>query len=65
MENNNLDEKYYIVRLDNQNSTFSVEPILDKYTNIDDISVEKSKNSIEKNNYNTFNTFLAIKKNIF
>lgn len=55
MENNNLDEKYYIVRLDNQNSTFSVEPILDKYTNIDDISVEKSKNSIEKNNYNTFN----------
>ncbi len=55
MENNDLEEKYYIVRIDNQNNTFSIEPILNKPANIDDISVEYSKNNIEKNNYNKFN----------
>ena len=55
MENNDLEERYYVVRIDNQNNTFSIEPILNKPANIDDISVEYSKDNIEKNNYNKFN----------
>lgn len=54
IEDYSLEEKYYIVRVDSQNGTFSIEPIEEEVENIDAISVEETNMSIEKNEYNAY-----------
>ena len=49
-----LEEKYYIVRIDNRNGTFSIEPIDEVNEDIDSIQVERINNTIEKNQYNQY-----------
>lgn len=48
-----LNEKFYILRIDNNNSTFSIEPI-ENCNNIDEISVGDNLNNIESNDYNKY-----------
>ena len=52
--NQSLEEKYYIVRIDNNNSTFSIEPITKEVSNIDSIMVEESSELIQQNQYNEY-----------
>ena len=57
LENTNsleLQEKFYIVRIDNENNAYSIEPILGTYNDIDEISVIEKDDIIQKNDYNTF-----------
>ena len=54
LSTNELEEKYYIVRVDSNNSTFSIEPIDDRIENIDEVSVPESNLSIENKIYNRF-----------
>ncbi len=51
---NQLDERYYIVRTDSNNSTFSIEPVTNSVASIDDIEVEISNLNIEDKLYNRF-----------
>ena len=51
---NELNEEYYIVRTDSNNSTFSIEPVTDSVTSIDDIEVEISNLNIDDKLYNRF-----------
>ena len=50
LQNKFLEEKFLIVNLDENNNVFSVEPLLRKYNNFDEISVEDV--AIEKNENN-------------
>ena len=54
INNFQLEEKYYIIRIDNQNQTFSIEPVDEVEGNIDMISVEETDNKIEQNLYNKY-----------
>lgn len=54
INNTNLEEKFYIVRIDNENNSYSVEPILEKYKSLDEIAVKEKNSSIQKNDYNFF-----------
>lgn len=49
-----LEEKYFIVRTDSENQTFSVEFITDNEEDIEKINVNENEDSIEKNEYNQF-----------
>ncbi len=49
-----IEEKYYVVRIDNRNGSFSIEPIDEVNEDIDSIPVEKINNAIEKNQYNQY-----------
>lgn len=56
-ENSNtlqLENKYYIIRTDNQNASFSVEPVREEENDIDQIAVEDNQNRIEPNDYNKY-----------
>lgn len=55
IENMQLEERYYVIRKDNRNTTFSIEPILDEVNNLDEISIENNEERIEKNDYNQYN----------
>ena len=49
-----IKDVYLIVNLDIENKTFSIEPLFDKYSSIDDIQFESNNESIEKNDNNTY-----------
>lgn len=49
-----LDEFYIVVNLDTVNENFSIEPILDKYNDINEIKIINNNNSIETNENNTY-----------
>lgn len=51
---NSLQEKYFIIRVDTVNQTFSIEFINEKVSDIEKIKIEESDKSIEKNDYNSF-----------
>ncbi len=53
-----LDEFYIIVNLDTGNQTFSVEPILKKYDDINQINVSNNNEIIEANDNNKYNNEL-------
>ena len=55
METNELEKRYYIIRIDSDNFTFSIEPVNNNNVeNIDDIQVEESNEKIENHIYNKF-----------
>ena len=54
INNLNLEEKFYIVRMDSFNGTFSVEPVLEKTNEIDKITVKDEQQKIEENDYNSY-----------
>ncbi len=49
------DDFYMFVNLDLNNKTFSIEPINEKYSNIDDIHFENTIKEIQRNDYNGYN----------
>lgn len=49
-----LEEKYFIIKMDNTNSTFSVKPLNEKYKQIDEIEENQEFKNIEVNNYNEY-----------
>lgn len=56
LKENELEEKYFVIRTNNKNQTFSIE-FLDDNDNkkdIEKLKVYENENSIEKNNYNEF-----------
>lgn len=54
-QNDFIKEVYVIVNLDNNNKTFSIEPLLQqKYNSIDEIEIENKNLEIKKNENNTF-----------
>lgn len=50
------DTKLYIVSIDTLNSSYSIQPIMDKYENLNDLDVDFEINSIEKNIDNAVRT---------
>lgn len=50
----NSEEKYFIVRTDNKNQSYSIEFVNYKVNNIEEVKVEENDNKIEKNDYNNF-----------
>ena len=53
-DNKVLDEFYIVVNLDTINENFSIEPILNKYNDIDEIKITNNNNSIETNENNAY-----------
>ncbi len=54
MQTNQLEKRYYIIRIDQNNFTFSIEPVEDNVNSIEDIQVEESNGEIENHIYNKF-----------
>lgn len=54
MQTNQLEKRYYIIRIDQNNFTFSIEPVEDNVSSIEDIQVEESNGKIENHIYNKF-----------
>lgn len=50
-----LEQKYFIIRTDSKNQTFSIEFITDNEGDIEKIKINENYDSIEKNEYNQFN----------
>lgn len=50
----NLEEKYFIIKTDNINSTFSVKPLDEEYEKIDMINEDQEIEDIEINDYNQY-----------
>ena len=55
LQTNEISKQFYIIRVDSNNSTFSVEPVTEGVDNIDDISVDVVNNQIQNHIYNRFN----------
>ena len=53
-ENNNLKTVYIFLNVDFYNNTFSIEPIVEEYKNIDDVDYKNTIEQIEKNEYNEY-----------
>lgn len=53
-DNSFMNEVYFMVILDSENMTYSIEPILEQITDIEKIQIENSGKSIEKNDENEF-----------
>lgn len=51
---NNLEEKYFVIRTDNKNETFSIEFINQKINEMEDLKIIEKDENIEKNNFNHF-----------
>lgn len=49
-----LEEKLYILRVNNENQSFSIEFLKDDVNNIEDIKIEENENQIIKNDYNEY-----------
>lgn len=49
-----VEEKYFIVRVNNENQTFSLEFVKENNSDIEKIKVSENENNIEKNDYNNF-----------
>ena len=55
LNNTYLKDAYFIVTLDRNNSTFSIEPLDSEYSSIDDIELQNNNDiSIEPTSYNTY-----------
>ena len=54
INNLNLEEKFYIIRMDSLNGTFSVEPVSEETNEIDKIVVKDDQQRIEENDYNSY-----------
>lgn len=55
LNNTYLKDAYFIVTLDRNNSTFSIEPLDNEYSSIDDIELQNNNDiSIEATSYNTY-----------
>lgn len=55
IQNEYIDDMYILVDLDFNNKTYSITPLENKkYSNIEDIEVNKEIEAIDSNNYNTF-----------
>lgn len=54
LDNMSIQDRYYIIRVDNSNGTFSVKPVSTSINDIDDVRVNVSNASIEKNDYNAY-----------
>ncbi len=54
METMELENKYYVIRTDNQSASFSIEPILEEVKDIDTIAVEDKQDRISSNDYNQY-----------
>lgn len=54
-ETDSLKEKMYIIRVDNSNSAFSIEPVNEQYEEINEVKVENEVSIIESNDYNKYN----------
>ena len=55
LNNTYLKDAYFIVTLDRNNSTFSIEPLDNEYSSIDDIELQNNNDiSIETTSYNTY-----------
>lgn len=54
LNGNELEEKYFIIRTDNKNQTFSIEFITNNQGNIENIKFEENNDIIEENEYNQF-----------
>lgn len=50
----NLEERYYIVRIDSQNQAFSIEPVDENVNSIDEVKVDKNDEKITQNEYNQY-----------
>lgn len=46
---------YMVVNIDNENGTYSIEPLIQEYKNIDEIVIENKNIAIEENDNNIFN----------
>lgn len=53
-ENKFKKEAYFIVNLDNNNKTYSIEPVDKYYNNIDEIVIENNNIAIENNDFNSY-----------
>ena len=49
-----IEEKYFIIRVDTKNQTFSIEFINEDVNSIEQLNVYENNNEIQKNNYNSF-----------
>ena len=54
MNSQNLENIFIYVNIDYINQTFSIEPINEKYNDIEEIKLDNTIDSIEKNNFNSF-----------
>ncbi len=54
VDNKFIEEFYVIVVLDPYNNSFAIEPIINEYSNIDEIKIENNNKSIEINNDNKY-----------
>ena len=54
IENNLLDEVFFVVNIDVNNNLFSIEPIYGKYNSISEIKIDRTIDSLEKNGDNKF-----------
>lgn len=54
VDNKFIEEFYVIVVLDPYNDSFAIEPIINEYSNIDEIKIENDNKSIEINNDNKY-----------
>ena len=51
---NDVEEKYFICRVDSKNQTFSIEFVNNRVESIDDIKINENNNSIQPNSLNSF-----------
>lgn len=49
-----IEEKYFIIRVDTKNQTFSIEFINEDVNSIEQVNVYENNNEIQKNDYNSF-----------
>ena len=54
LNDDELNEKYFIIRINNKNQTFSIELISENLDNIEKIKINENEDIIEKNDYNNF-----------
>lgn len=49
-----IEEKYFIIRVDTKNQTFSIEFINEDVNSIEQVNIHENNNKIQKNDYNSF-----------
>ena len=54
VDEKSLQEEFFIIKIDNSNSTFSIKPLHEEYQNIDEIMENEQLNEIEVNDYNEY-----------
>lgn len=54
VDEKSLAERYFIIKMDNTNATFSIKPLNKKYDGIDEIEENQEEKNIEINDYNQY-----------